>query len=390
MTATEHGGRVQLANLLASAKENLRIAVVYGGDKKIPGRVLHQALYTRPWKSYEEVATDIADALIKSGFRHVVLMEENIDLLRQLHDRKINFVWTNSGGVQGVDPVSHLPAMLEMAGVPYVGHNPVNASMLDNKHLLKWGMRAKGIATPPFFLWSQFHERFPGTNHKKYQNNFADYDGPFIVKPCTGRASLHVEYVERADDLADVIEEIANQTNNAIIVEKYMSGKEYAVSVMGPVACRDGVLKIEDAPVCFSALERPLEEEERVFTSMDIRPITADRANLLNKKDNTEEVTELNRLARAIFYEFNIETLVRIDVRADENGVMHVLEANPKPDLKRPSMTRTSLVCIGLEQERMSYQDLLTSNLTQRLYDLCVRGMGASGAILTDTLRFSG
>ncbi len=44
-----------------------------------------------------------------------------------------------------------------------------------------------------------------------------------------------------------------------------------------------------------------------------------------------------------------------------------LLEANPKPDLTRPSGDHLSLVCAGLEQQGMTYDDLILSLLADRL-----------------------
>ncbi|WP_256890990.1 hypothetical protein [Cylindrospermopsis raciborskii] len=43
------------------------------------------------------------------------------------------------------------------------------------------------------------------------------------------------------------------------------------------------------------------------------------------------------------------------------------LEANPKPDLKRPNNIATSLVAEGLHEQRMNYEDLILSLLSDRL-----------------------
>ena len=65
--------------------------------------------------------------------------------------------------------------------------------------------------------------------------------------------------------------------------------------------------------------------------------------------------------------EFNLGTLIRIDLRADANGKLHILEANPKPDLKYPTLGVTSLVSAGLSQTALGYDDLLLSLLGDRL-----------------------
>src|ERR1700746_1463904 len=58
----------------------LRLAVVFGGDKSVPGSVIYQSPNTRSWKSYEAVARDIAAALERIGFRDVQVIPEDMNL----------------------------------------------------------------------------------------------------------------------------------------------------------------------------------------------------------------------------------------------------------------------------------------------------------------------
>jgi D-alanine-D-alanine ligase len=99
---------------------------------------------------------------------------------------------------------------------------------------------------------------------------------------------------------------------------------------------------------------------------MDVRPITQDRTRLLGPADGGI-YDELVQLARAVHGEFQLRALVRLDVRADNDGRLHILEANPKPDLKRPDGKQTSLVCVGLGAHGMNYEDLILSQLIDRL-----------------------
>ena len=59
--------------------------------------------------------------------------------------------------------------------------------------------------------------------------------------------------------------------------------------------------------------------------------------------------------------------MIRLDLREDENGILHVLEANPKPDLKMPTDSGTSLVCAALPSLDMDYDDLILTLLADRL-----------------------
>jgi len=106
---------------------------------------------------------------------------------------------------------------------------------------------------------------------------------------------------------------------------------------------------------------------------MDKKAITDDRAALVPEgPDGLRE--QLLDLARFIYRELALTSLVRIDVRADEAGRLFVLEANPKPDLKRPGPGVTSLVAMGLAEQNMSYHDLVYGLLADRAVELLVQG----------------
>ena len=60
-------------------------------------------------------------------------------------------------------------------------------------------------------------------------------------------------------------------------------------------------------------------------------------------------------------------SLIRLDVRSTDDGRLMVLEANAKPDLTRPTNDATSLVCAGLYEYGMDYDDLILSLLADRL-----------------------
>ena len=60
-------------------------------------------------------------------------------------------------------------------------------------------------------------------------------------------------------------------------------------------------------------------------------------------------------------------SLIRLDIRSDENDGLYILEANPKPDLKQPADGITSLISAGLPQAGMEYDDLVLSLLADRL-----------------------
>ena len=346
--------------------ENLRIAVIYNGSRDAEGAVIHSTHNPRSEKSYRPVAEDIAQGLRTIGFRHVMTIPDDLNLAQRLRTERIDLAWLNTAGIQGLDAAAHTPSLLELSGIPYVGHRPLNVLTLDNKHIFKGFCTRVGIPTPPFIMWDGTWGVMDPDREPRFLDVFGDYDGPFVVKPVTGRASLHVVLVDDRGGLSEAVEEVHRKTLNQVQIEKFVGGSEYCVSVCGPTVARGGDLERRDDLFAFSILERVLGNDEKIFTSMDFRPITSDRIRLLDETDGAV-YHELAQLARTVYSEVQLRTLIRLDVRADLEGRLHVLEANPKPDLKRPEGAKISLACAGLHQHGMRYEDLLLSLVADTL-----------------------
>jgi D-alanine-D-alanine ligase len=370
-TAVPTGKRApHLDLLMGELSRRLDVGVIFGGDKAARGAVLRAAGNPRSWKSYESVARDLAGALGRVGFEHVSVFSDDMRLPRHLKAGRVSLAWLNSGGVQGRNAISHTPSMLEMYGIPYVGHDPLTAALLDSKHHFKRQLVALGIPTAPFFVWSPEERREAHLTERRLKADFSGWPHGFVVKPVTGRASLHVHHVERAADLTRTIEQVYEATSNTVLVEAFLPGREYCVAVAGPTIARRGKLFQLPGPFAFSALERRLDPGEPIFTSMDVKPITAARTRTLDPSSDGDVIERLERMARQVYVSTPLQTLVRLDVRADARGELYVLEANPKPDLAAPRATSTSLICAGLDRYGMNYDDLVLSILADRVAKL--------------------
>src|SRR5215204_4000157 len=224
-----------------------------------------------------------------------------------------------------------------------------------------------GLPTAAFTTWHMARGAPCPDVNPRFRHAFGNYDGPFVVKPVSGRASLHVQLVEHRADLPEAIARIYEITSDAVLIEKYLPGREFCIAAAGPVTARDGTLVRGDGPFTFAALERVLSPDEKIFTSMDVRPITGARCRAIDPVKQADLLASLHKLARDVFLEFNLGSVIRLDVRADIAGNLYILEANPKPDLKRSGHGATSLICEGLSDYGMSYDDLILSLLADRI-----------------------
>ena len=374
-----------LERQLEQLKKNLHLAIIFGGDKKAPDSVIYRSANTRSWKSYEAVACDIANSLRSSGFRHVDVIPEDMRMADRLHRSGTHMAWLNTGGVQGHNSAAHASSVLEMLGIPYVGHDPLSATTLDNKHAFKREAVCAGLPTSPFCTWNMSRGQFVPEMNSCYQRAFGEYRGPFIVKPVSGRASLHVHVVDDRDDLPAVVAEVYAATSNIVLIEKFLPGREFCVAVMGKVTAPGGIITRGQDPFAFAVLERTFSPGEMIFTSMDVKPITGARFKSVSETEEPKLVAELKRLAREVYLEFNLGSIIRIDLRSDEFDNPCILEANPKPDLKRPTAEATSLIAAGLAETNLSYDDLIFSLFADR-YDFLSRHRAESIKHITDLL----
>ncbi len=345
-------------------RNNLKIAVIHGGDKSQTQSYIFENLSPRSTKTYAPVAHDIANALRESGFGSVEVLAEDIHLAKQLESKKIDLVITNSGGLQGFDAMCHLPSTLEMLGVPYVGHSPMTAGILDNKHLFKHEIKAAGLPTAPFITIGIDEDFDSESNQQALDDISSNFPHGFVVKPVSGRASIHVYPVFDRADLKAVVSKVKNATNNIVMIEPFLPGREFVVAVAGEYIFKNGELTQSTTPLAFSITERILEADEPIFTSMDVKPITQDRLVAVNEPVLRAQLAEIGQ---KIYRQLGLQTLVRVDLRMDEVGNLYVLETNPKPDLKRPEGSKVSLVCHDLAREGMNYSDLIQSLVFNRL-----------------------
>jgi D-alanine-D-alanine ligase len=371
-----------LEQQLVDLRSRLRLAVIFGGNKSCGDSVLYPAHNSRSWKSYEAVAEDIAASLRRNGFQHVETMPEDMRLGDRLRRNGIHMAWLNSGGVQGNNPTAHGSATLEMLGVPYVGHDPLTATTLDNKHAFKREAVCAGIPTATFATWHMARGPFCPEINSRFIQAFGDYQGPFIVKPVSGRASLHVQVVETRQQLTEAVAEVYQSTKHVALIEKFLPGREFCVAVAGALTSQDGHLIEKSGPFSFGALERVFDAGERIFTSMDVKPITGARFKMVDAIAEPQLWNGLHRIARDVYMEFNLRSLIRIDIRSDDAGGLYVLEANPKPDLKRPSGDVTSLISAGLAGTGLNYDDLIMSLFADRLLYMFRHGRESAQHIL--------
>jgi D-alanine-D-alanine ligase len=122
--------------------------------------------------------------------------------------------WICSGGIQGQDPATHLPALLEMLGLAYVGSTPLAAGLADNKAKAKALVRNAGITTPDFRVVPAGGTPSPTIT--------SDY--PVMVKPVCGMCSCGVFRADSFPELSRGVAALQREYHSDVLVERFVAG----------------------------------------------------------------------------------------------------------------------------------------------------------------------
>ena len=232
--------------------------------------------------------------------------------------RNADVVFLALHGGRGEDGT--VQAILDVIGVPYTGSGHLASALAMDKDLAKRVLRDHGIATPAWAL-------APTTS--EHVKEVVGY--PCIVKPSKQGSSVGMSLVRRGRDLARAIA-VAAQFDDEVMVEQYVSGREYTVGILGD----------EALPVVEIRPKHELFDYECKYTpgmAEEIAPAPIDAALSSMLQDSAQ------RAHRAL----KLGGYSRIDFRADLGGGIFFLEANTLPGLTANSLIPKAARAAGMD-----------------------------------------
>ncbi|HAK96884.1 MAG TPA: D-alanine--D-alanine ligase [Planctomycetes bacterium] len=268
----------------------------------------------------------IERSLVDGGFQPCVLPVANFskDLVETLLDIAPKFVFNLCEAMNGSCELEMCVAgLLELMGIPYTGSPPLALGLALNKFHVKQILNSAGVPTPRGYVCR------PGqTPAVPRSMRF-----PLIVKPEHEDASLGIN----SNSVCRTIEEIERQIGyiheayrQDALVEEYLDGREFNVSVLGDREPQ--VLAVQE--IDFQGLP---EGEPRIVSFR----AKWDEGSLLF--DSTVPVCparlskrleqRIRDLALRSHLAVGCRDYSRVDMRTDARGSLYVLEVNPNPDI---------------------------------------------------------
>ncbi|MDH4229860.1 MAG: methyltransferase domain-containing protein [Nitrospirota bacterium] len=216
----------------------------------------------------------------------------------------------------------HVPALLEMLGIPYSGSNPQCLAYCYDKSLVRGIAKEMGLPTPSgVFL----------------QAEDMAYDLPFpfpaIVKPNFGDSSFGIttkSVVYTPEELIDQVRTIRDRFGyeKPVLVEEFLTGKDLTVGIIGTPPAGYTVLPVleEDYTGLPDGLPRICGYEAKWVPDSPYSVLRSVPANL---PIETEQA--LVEWCVGLAERLECRDYTRIDWRLDASGVPRLLEVNPNP-----------------------------------------------------------
>ncbi|MBI9034310.1 MAG: M20/M25/M40 family metallo-hydrolase [Bacteroidales bacterium] len=311
----------------------MKVAIIY--NKDLSGVINTFGMQNKEF--YNEATVKKVAANLEKAGHNVAIMDGNMFIIdrlknfmpRVIEGEQMGMVFNMAYGIQGESRYTHIPSMLEMLGIPYVGSNPSGHALALDKVMTKIIWQNLGIPTPDFWVFNTA------------KDNMSKVKFPVIVKPKMESVSFGLKVVYNESDLREAVHFIVTEFQQQALVEQFIPGREFCVGILG------------NSPVeTFPVLEIDLEGDPDAIQTAD------DKAHKPRRKicpaDISEELTEkMKQYSIDAFRALNLRDFARVDIRLDADGNIHLLEVNSMASLGETGSYPTAARVAGYDFHKL-------------------------------------
>ncbi len=315
----------------------MKVAIVYNYQS----RAVINLFGVPSGESYGIQTIQLIQSALESGGHQVRSFEGDKEIIHKLEDfmppesfvEDPGLVFNLSYGIQGKARYTHVPAILEMLGIPYVGSSPYAHAIALDKVLTKILLLQKGLPTPRFMVVEE-----PGLTPIEELNY------PMILKPKDEARSLGLMIVENEEQFLAGVAKITERFKTQVLAEEYIDGREISVGLIGnkPVIPLPPVELIFGEGPAIYTYEDKIKQSGRTITKCCPASL------------QSEQLTLIHELAVKAFNALQCYDCARIDFRLDQLGQPYILEVNSMASLEPDSSFAFAAKYAGL-----SYRDLI-------------------------------
>lgn len=289
------------------------------------------------WSAEREVSLKsgkaVYEGLKASGIDAHAIDASRDTIVLQLAEGNFDRAFIVMHGRGGEDGV--IQATLELLGIPYTGSRVLASALAMDKLRTKQLLEGCGLPTPPYSILRADSD---------YEYVVATLGLPIMVKPSLEGSSIGMTKVKETEELAGAYN-IAAPYIGEVIAERWITGKEYTVAILGE-----------------TALPAIRLETKRDFYDYQAKYIDDDTQYICPCGLSNEEESQLQRLALSAFRAVGAQGWGRVDIMVGNDGHPWVIEINTVP-----GMTDHSLVPMAARVAGIEFNQLVIKILAETL-----------------------
>lgn len=297
-----------------------------------------------------ETIDGIVEALVELGHQ-----PDRIGHVRQLVERlasgqRWDLVFNICEGMHGLAREAQVPALLDAYGIAYTFSDPLVMALSLHKGLTKTVLKEAGIATPQF-----------ATIEHLADAQRIDIPFPLFAKPVaegTGKGITPASIIRDAGQLQQVSQELLERFRQPVLIEQYLSGREFTVGLIGTgtdsqvLGTFEVLLRTTAEQGVYSYVNKERSEE-----FVDYRLVSP---------GEDEEVRAAESIALNAWRALGCRDAGRIDIRSDSHRRPQFLEVNPLAGL-HPSHSDLPMICAAVGMSFVELIDRIVRSAATRI-----------------------
>jgi D-alanine-D-alanine ligase len=279
-------------------------------------------LKTADWKTEAAVLA----ALNELGYAHEHLaLFDDLDLLRQkLQTFSPDVIFNLADQFRNNRAFDqHIVSFLALKDIPFTGCGSTGLTLCKHKAISKKILSYHRIHTPHFVTIPR-GKRIARPKHLRF---------PILVKPLKEEASYGIaqaSFVETDEQFRERVTYLHENTDNDVIAEEYIEGRELYVSLIGNH-------RLQVFPIRELVFREVPPDEPKIATyKAKWDEAYRQRWGLENRFAEGLEpalVRHIEEVCKRIYHLLTIDGYARIDLRLNAQNELYFIEANPNPAL---------------------------------------------------------
>ena len=336
-------------DLNLSGDDEIKKNLSSNSDTKI--LILFYQEYPNQVPTHDEVVDNVEEVLISQGYQVALLpINQSIDRITNgIRQEKPDLIFNLVETFRNNDRFdSNVTALIEMFNIPFTGATSGGLFLSGDKHVSKKIFDFHRIPYADFFVVRVGQDVAVPRG----------FSYPLFVKPVREDASIGIDDNSVARDyesLVKKVKELHDTLGGDVMVEEFIDGREFYVSVLGD----DGSAKpLDIVELDFS---RYPSNKPKIYSnkakidenSEEFKKIDFNYGPSLKKTLSEDVQKKMGDLAVKVCKALDVHDYARIDMRMDQDGKIYVLEANLNPYLAKEDIMAMAARASGISYDKL-------------------------------------